>query len=110
MKEVWDEREFDKVNDIVVIEKKLRSSDIKKVTLISRKNISMVSIKTINVQGTIDQRDFPEFDYMVDGEFFEHVRKIYENIPERNDLDKVFEKIKEILTEENSKMEEESFV
>lgn len=106
MKEKSRKNEYDEIlkkeDDIIIILRKLDEERFTSKALISGKHIAGNETDPVNIVALIQQKDYEEFSYMVEDEFFDKVKEIYQKVkkPEMQ-LEEIAEKIKENLKKEN---------
>lgn len=109
MKEKLRENEYDEIlkkeDDIIIILSKMDEMQFKSRALISGRYTAGNETDPVNAVALIQQKDYEEFSYMVEDEFFDKVKEIYQKVkkPEMR-LEEIAEKINEELKRENEEL------
>lgn len=99
--EDYSNTELEKKDDIIIILKKLDGT-IRSMFLLDGGEVCHTKLNFINLVGIIEQRDYPEFGFMVEEEFLDKVKEIYEKIHKPNcKLEIEINQINEILQKQN---------
>lgn len=109
MKEKLRENEYGEIlkkeDDIIIILSKLDEMQFTAKALISEIHIAGNETDPVNAVALIQQREYEEFSYMVEDEFFDKVKEIYQKVKNSEmSLKEIAEKIKEELERENEKL------